>query len=577
MQRRIERLSERTSSWFGKDIYPELRRVRTVGSVTLKSDDDHASILPYTPGECTELSGKGTNKYRRLIQAYQRLVEKVNTSALTYEGPTTDGETRFDFTYTHMGNALKALRDVGYSWKAAIEKYADCDPQILIDIREVEKRFTYGFSVAVGRSFLSVNQADWVRLLNEAARAVFGKEMGSLFDTNYYMSGTQMFQGIQFHNVTLKEAFMHINRVQALSKLIKYMSEETGSVEAAAEKLEANMGGYDRESIREAMNHVKAQEFNIESKRETLSGIDGLSEEEANLMAMNMLYEEFLKEAQVAYNQREQCEQDAYREIDLFFEAKERGESSATFSTEKERLKEAFKLGTLMAYEEMKTSSEFEELLRKLEDHRERYEGLTVHVYQLEAQAVLYANEPYYSTATVNIVVGGIQVKKADKDPEKIKSLKADYPLLQEPETWLDSAIENLGDYLKAKHHAKGDLKTFMIKDSKYLYRCLFSLEQALLAQQERRKDFTMSPLLRSQLEQLKETSAVLLRLRESEDLELEKKMGIEIVRLGIESESKTPEGRVAQINALYQKVETLVMLALQEGRHRAVKPDESL
>ena len=57
----------------------------------------------------------------------------------------------------------------------------------------------------------------------------------------------------------------------------------------------------------------------------------------------------------------------------------------------------------------------------------------------MQSEALLYANEPYYSQATIVHVVAGMQMGKTAED----------YPVLADPGCAFNSAEENFGDLKK--------------------------------------------------------------------------------------------------------------------------------
>ena len=94
-------------------------------------------------------------------------------------------------------------------------------------------------------------------------------------------------------------------------------------------------------------------------------------------------------------------------------------------------------------------------------------------------EQLLYANEPYLSTDTIQHVVSGIQINKGD-----LSKARESYYNLSSSTALMNSAIENRGDGIeKEYHHMSSKLDMFAVKGSKYLFRAANAMNEAVKIQ----------------------------------------------------------------------------------------------
>ena len=181
-------------------------------------------------------------------------------------------------------------------------------------------------------------------------------------------------------------------------------------------------------------------------------------------------------------------------------------------------------------------------------------------------EALVYANEPYYSQATVDGVVGGIQMDKVHEGMDnpatlktKLDGLSEKFPVLKEPETWGSCMQENFGDFAKDKHHYEKKPGDFLFKGSKYLFRMAFSAQVALEL-----KGVSDNSPLKKQVGVLRKVSANLQTIRGNSDPGSKK---VEDCRqqllgsaadLGLAMSADTPSDKVAE--GLYRLTEQVMV-----------------
>jgi hypothetical protein len=426
-------------------------------------------------------------------------------------------------------NTMKALQQSGGNWFSAIEKYSKDpnDPSMLRNLRALEVEFTHSMSTAIMASCDNVAESDFVKLINKGSQDVFGKELGTLFDTNMYTAHSILKSGVVITDPTARDQMMDANATKGLMKVAKNIialhhgdltagkadfdalmnrsceglsDEKSGSVRSQFSK--AFEGALVQEmSIKDKMTEIKAgieteiggltdqlataspaERPVLAAKLESLKQVLG-NDSELEMVAMNRLYETKLEDAQTTFNAMGRIETSVQDHISTAI-----GDNPGLSKS----LLTAFQKGDFEGIGKMLTDNNIPVedaalLLGQLETSHLPYQESVVASVSAQMEALVYANEPYYSQATVDGVVGGIQMDKIHEgmdDPAvlkgKLDSLSEKFPVLKEPETWGSCMQENFGDFAKDKHHYESKPGNFLFKGSKYLFRMAFSAQVAL-------------------------------------------------------------------------------------------------
>jgi hypothetical protein len=273
------------------------------------------------------------------------------------------------------------------------------------------------------------------------------------------------------------------------------------------------------------------------------------NDSELEMVAMNRLYEAKLTDAQATFNTMGAIEETVQSAISDCVKANpELAKANPELAKE---LLSAFQKGDFATIAKADAGI----LLDQLVASHLPYEEAVVASVSAQMEALVYANEPYYSQATVDGVVGGIQMDKVHEGMSDAKVLKGKldtlakkFPVLKEPETWGSCMQENFGDFAKDKHHYESKPGNFLFKGSKYLFRMAFSAQVALEL-----KGVSDDSPLKKQVGVLREVSADLQTIRgnsDSGDKKVEacrQRLLQSAADLGLEMKADTPIDKVAE------------------------------
>jgi hypothetical protein len=251
-------------------------------------------------------------------------------------------------------NTMKALQQSGSNWFTAIEKYSKDpnDPTMLRNLRALEVEFTHSISTAIMANCTNVSEADFVKLVNKGSQEVFGKELGTMFDTNMYTAHSILKSGVTITNPEAKAQLMDANATKGLMKVAKNIiamhhgnvaegrAEFTSLMERSCEGLSADKAVQVRSQFERAFEGALVQADSIttkmaEIKTELEAQVVGLTTQlqsasaadrpvlaakiesfsqvlanhsELEMVAMNRLYESKLEGAQATFNTMGQIE-----------------------------------------------------------------------------------------------------------------------------------------------------------------------------------------------------------------------------------------------------------------------------
>jgi len=467
--------------------------------------------------------------------------------------PMNDGERR---------NTMKALQQAGGNWFTAIEKYSKDpnDPSMLRNLRALEVEFTHSMSTAIMASCDNVSESDFVQLINQGSQDVFGKELGTVFDTNIYTAHSILKSGVTITNPEAKAQLMDANATKGLMKVAKnIIALHHGDISAGRAAfdslMERSCEGLSDDKATEVRSQytrafdgalIQKTEINneIENSRRAIlielgsltvgileakpvdvpafvAKIDSLNQVLANdseleMVAMNRLYETKLTDAQDTFNEMGKIESSVQSSI------ADCVDDNPALSKD---LLSAFQKGDFGSVKTLLRENRIPKedaslLLDTLQTSHLSYEKAVVASVSAQMEALVYANEPYYSQATVDGVVGGIQMDKVHEGMSdatvlkgKLDTLAEKFPVLKEPETWGSCMQENFGDFAKDKHHYESKPGNFLFKGSKYLFRMAFSAQVALEL-----KGVSDDSPLKKQVGVLREVAADLQTIRGNSD-----------------------------------------------------------
>ena len=489
-------------------------------------------------------------------------------------------------------NTMKALQQSGSNWFKAIEKYSN-DPSMLRNLRALEVEFTHSMSTAIMANCDNVSESDFVKLINQGSQDVFGKELGTVFDTNIYTAHSILKSGVTITNKEAKAVLMDANATKGLMKVAKnIIALHHGDIKAGKRDfdslMERSCKGLDttkkeevQRQFEKAFEGALVQQTSIKDKIVEIKtslqtdlasltlGIDTASDvdkpvlmakldslnqvlkndSELEMVAMNRLYEAKLTDAQATFNTMGAIEETVQSAISDCVKANpELAKANPELAKE---LLSAFQKGDFATIAKADAGI----LLDQLVASHLPYEEAVVASVSAQMEALVYANEPYYSQATVDGVVGGIQMDKVHEGMSDAKVLKGKldtlakkFPVLKEPETWGSCMQENFGDFAKDKHHYESKPGNFLFKGSKYLFRMAFSAQVALEL-----KGVSDDSPLKKQVGVLREVSADLQTIRgnsDSGDKKVEacrQRLLQSAADLGLEMKADTPIDKVAE------------------------------
>ena len=509
-----------------EDLAASSVKAQAMGSETPSSDKDY-SVTGKSPENGTV--SVSTEKRAEVVSTFKELFESTSKKTLdqAMEGCgdvplDSEGKAgRRKLTPETTSNALGLLKANNNNWFDTLKvidgfKSADgctqeqkdtCD-QLLFDIRQLQTDMVDNLTLAINSDFSSITETDIVKELNNMVGEISGgKEAGTLFDTNFYTNHKALSKGIDIKSPKTKATWKLNNEVNAAVKRAQQYPEmhigADGKPDMELAKadydvyVEKQLGGLEGDA-KDAMQAVydkawlkmEDREHSIgEAKAEVLaSGIDGLSDAESTLKAMNRCYEKALENVELKLKDLNDMEAD--------FKTKPEG-------PEKDALKLAIE-------------SQLESTI------------------QAQSESLLFANEPYYSQATIVDVVVGMQMSKkapdsfiasqkesnpSISDGEILNNwktqLKEDYPILNDPDGQRIASQENFADLCKCKNEYKiTDNKSaehHLKKASKYADRALNLMLTAANASSKSNSEF------KAMISEIKDQNKVIYDIRQGD------------------------------------------------------------
>jgi hypothetical protein len=534
------------------------------GSTNPTSDRDLTFVAKPTTGDMTIKTGATQLADTKLFWSQQWVSASQDETPVVLSSVPDPGVRTTPLSNDERSNTMKALQKSGSNWFTAIEKYSKDptnDPTMLRNLRALEVEFTHSMSTAIMSNYDNVSEADFVKLINQGSQDVFGKELGTMFDTNIYTAHSILKFGVVISNPEAKAQLLDANATKGLMKVAKnIIALQHGDISAgktafdvlaerACEGLSDTKVAVVRDQFTKAFEGALVQATAIKDKMvdlrsELTAEFDSIrielstaspadrpalaaklesvgqvlrNESELEMVAMNRLYETKLEDAQARFNEMGAIEDGVQRHISGAI-----GDNPELAAG----LLSNFQKGDFDAIATLLSSNgvEFDAadlLLDQLSAIHSSYEESVVASVSAQMEALVYANEPYYSQATVDGVVGGIQIDKVhesvgtDGFGAKMEALGEKFPVLKEPETWGSSMQENFGDFVKDKHHYETKPGDFLFKGSKYLFRMAFSAEVALTMKSVPADD-EKAQALKTQVTILREVAADLQVVRGS-------------------------------------------------------------
>jgi hypothetical protein len=303
-------------------------------------------------------------------------------------------------------------------------------------------------------SFVGPGEAWAVTAFNRRFRTQWGKESGSVFDTNVYNAGGYLpppdlaersAEEQRTDAIVTAEgqaAYERVEDVLSLVKVAKFIGDE-GQWRAFGSGILTSLSGEQKaqaaQNLDRAWQLYQQTQAAVEARKQQVmdeqlaKGVrvdagNRQQQEELEMTASNLLYEEKLRAVQAAQERR-----DAY--LAARRSAALRGEP----------------LGA---------------------DDEVQLDLLNVAMRDAQGEALLFANEPYYSQGATMHVVGKLQREKPETpEQQRLKLSAAEV---------LQSINEQFGDFLKVLGEHSGDaFAVSLIESSKYLYRLLHGVTMA--------------------------------------------------------------------------------------------------
>jgi hypothetical protein len=374
--------------------------------------------------------------------------------------------------------------------------------QILFDVRQIQIEMQKKFESAINEDFNSINEYGLVKTLNKAFFDVFSKEASTVFDTNFYSSHAMLKEGVQpnetwqnqneiYACVKMAIQFIHEGKKENLNSndIDKNWNNNIASNTKEMNKLQKKQT---TQIFKQAMNKAKERNekinneiIKLNSDPTLINKSNKMTTEEKESFVMNRLYEKHLEPLQVSFSRLRELERKISsidNKIKQFSNPKEEIIDIEFDDSENENLTKL---------------NELENQKEKLQTLKKELEQQTI---ELQSEALLYANEPYFSQAAVVHVVIGMQSFHKPSD-DFITSTKSTEPNIADKDIlskWqekckndygaiLDNAIgmriaanENAGDVKKCQiehpYDSSSDastLKSHLLKMSKYAKRCI--------------------------------------------------------------------------------------------------------
>ncbi len=547
--------------------------LRDIKRVSIKSE----GVSPTTGGLPIPPT-LGTNAQAAIQEWRSLLVESEGASPqkLTREDP---GLRTTPLTPNEKKEILAALKASGWNWFAMIKDQSS-DKVLIRNTRMIQKEMTDTLKTAINaddhletKKFSAVgsmdltsdldytiedgNQAKQVALMNESFRAIFQKEPGIVFDTNFYSAHVVLKEGFQIINPVHEKTWMDSNEVASRVKVaLHFTSLNTESkpdtfegskfqsdyvapmisthIEVALAKagftadspegqaISARITDTETKSYKEAYLEVAARASAIDtrtnavkakveadiaalsaapdspSKAVSLSLLTSKLADPASLEmeAMNIIYAEKMSSLETATTEFKQLETSINDLVLSFSDPKRVSESD-------------IKAWLKAPDTAIDLSLEEKSLLRGVQDQVDE-KGLAA--IQMQMQTLQYANEPYFAQTTIVGVVKGMQAS-AGKSADQISQMKKDFPIMSRTEMNTHAMEENFGDLVKDMHHYHENPGDFLTRGAKYLDRMLIFGGRAA-------EELPGVPAeLKAEIKEFKELSGKLLGLRKNGDM----------------------------------------------------------
>lgn len=500
------------------------------GSVSLTSDNDYTMVgkTTYSNGEPRVVTAggphfrdqSGSAKYDAVIDRGKDLLKDVdkNYQVVEMDGP----KGLRELTPDMKKNAINALSQANYNWFKAIELYAEKQPQVLWDIRSLEKSITKDLCSSIEDTWKNLSEVDMVKKANEGIRSIFGKEAGVLFDTNYYTAGAILKEGFNISNSSQMKRWDNANDIQAMVKVASNYKANFGdrqkfddycSKSGISEKVRD--AAWSKMEVREKMIETQAALVEKKAKKEIGDLKDQISKMPEG--DSKKILENKLNSLQSKLDDHSAIELEAMNGLYVagLSATQEKivalDTSRHRFETKINEAIKSLKPSDPAAFQKLANLGKFDEIenlpkmwAKQLKMMKADLDRAGNDVIDCQTNSLLFANEPYYSQATVVAVVGGLQMKKDGND----------FPLLNKKDTFAMSMRENFGDFAKDMHHYHDSPEKFAYKGSKYLSRVLLSAKNCLPEGNE----------VKTEVDKMYKLSNDLLSIRKSNDTDNIKK-----------------------------------------------------
>jgi len=477
-------------------------------------------------------------------------------------------------THEEKKEILAALKDSGWNWFAMIKDQSS-DKVLIRNTRMLQKEMTDTLKAAINaddrletKKFSAVgstdltsdldytigdgDQAKQVSLMNESFRAIFQKEPGIVFDTNFYSSHVVLKEGFQITNPAHEKTWMDSNEVASRVKVaLHFTSLNTESkpdtfegskfqsdyvapmisthIEVALAKagvtvdspegqaIKTRITDTETKSYKEAYLKVADRAYAIETKTDAvkskveadiaaLSTVPDSPEKAVSLSlleskladpaslemeAMNIIYAEKMGVLEIATTEFKDLETTINTMV---------SSAASTFDVSESDIKAWLKAPD----SDIGLPSEEKVFLRAAQDQLDE-KGLAA--IQMQMETLQYANEPYFAQTTIVGVVKGMQ-ESAGKTADEISQMKKDFPIMSRTEMNTHAMEENFGDLVKDMHHYHDKPGDFLTRGAKYLDRMLIFGGRAA-------DELPGVPAeLKAEIKDFKELSGSLLKLR---------------------------------------------------------------
>lgn len=387
----------------------------------------------------------------------------------------------------------KVLTDVGLSWNGAKSAFAK-DPALhpvmkyLIGYRKqtidgLANKMTQSFQGVTWKSvgsesltsdydltFKGGDEVLAVETFNNDFRADFGKEPGSVFDTNAYTAGSFVPGTVKKGDEGVDENAPVDKDNQVLSGKKNGRGDDLVQINDVDQKFEHKNAAEEDEQIQDIASLVKTRKFMTDPEWETFkqAQLDGVTSVKSK-MSIGRRF----RDAEKMYDKAEKDLEAKMAELD-----KTRDKDAAALGEapppgeKKERDPELeLQASNLLYVERLKLA---QQAAQRRDEHRASMkvppldhevallEQLIVIAKEKQSAALMFANEPYFSEGAIRHVVGGQAKMDIDLSAQNL----------------LSSFQEQLGDTLKDLHHYEDDFVEAAVKSSKYADRLMQAAQQ---------------------------------------------------------------------------------------------------